>query len=206
MLLKIRKSDLWPIESKLAQYSEDDLFDVIEYLYDHVAKGTKGRYHSFSDCGMHYEEFDEEAGQREFREQYNELLRDYGEGYELAEDGKVLLLADAGMGSLLDAKLPHYDSENVEGKVKAAIVMFRRSRSSIEDRTTAVRSLADVLEFLRPKVQSVLNTKDESDLFNIANNFAIRHHNPEQKTDYDKPIWLSWMFYFYLEQFMQRSD
>ena len=37
---------------------------------------------------------------------------------------------------------------------------------------------------------------DEGDLFNIVNNFGIRHHNDAQKTQYDKPIWYSWMFYY----------
>ena len=56
----------------------------------------------------------------------------------------------------------------------------------------------DVLEFLRPQLKTVLQSQDEQDLFNIANNFGIRHHRPGQKSDYDKAIWLSWMFYFYL--------
>jgi len=54
------------------------------------------------------------------------------------------------------------------------------------------------LEYLRPQLKEVLTKKDESDLFNIANNFGVRHHNESQKTDYDKPIWYSWMFYYYL--------
>ena len=50
---------------------------------------------------------------------------------------------------------------------------------------------------------SILNkgmafTDHERDLFNLANNFGIRHHNDHQKTSYDANIWLSWMFYFYL--------
>ena len=44
----------------------------------------------------------------------------------------------------------------------------------------------------------MLNNKDEKALFNIANNFGIRHHNDKQQTNYDPAIWLSWMFYFYL--------
>ena len=83
-------------------------------------------------------------------------------------------------------------------RVEAAIHKFRRHRSSIEDRRDAVRDLADVLEYLRPKLKEVLVSKDEQDLFNIANNFGIRHHREGQKTDYDKAIWLSWVFYFYL--------
>jgi hypothetical protein len=32
MFIKLRKSDLWQIEEKCNNYSEDDLFDVIEFL------------------------------------------------------------------------------------------------------------------------------------------------------------------------------
>ena len=47
-------------------------------------------------------------------------------------------------------------------------------------------------------MQGAVTDKDENDLFNIANNFGIRHHNDKQKTGYDAALWLSWMFYFYL--------
>jgi hypothetical protein len=67
----------------------------------------------------------------------------------------------------------------------------------VAERRNAVRMLADILESLRPKLKLVLTHKDEDDLFNIANNFGIRHKNERQKTDYD-PLWLSWMFYYYL--------
>lgn len=55
-----------------------------------------------------------------------------------------------------------------------------------------------MLEYLRPKVKELLTKPDENDLFNIANNFGIRHHNDKQRTAYDMALWLSWMFYFYL--------
>ena len=55
-----------------------------------------------------------------------------------------------------------------------------------------------MLEYLRPQLKDVLHSKDEGDLFNIANNFAIRHHNDRQRGNYDPNIWTSWMFYFYL--------
>ena len=58
--------------------------------------------------------------------------------------------------------------------------------------------LADILEELRPRLKHVLSRQDEGDLFNIANNFEIRHRNEKQKNQYDKSLWLSWMFYFYL--------
>jgi len=68
------------------------------------------------------------------------------------------------------------------------------------ERKSAVRELADVFEWLKKtaRLEMALKKHDESVLFDIANNFHIRHHNPRQKNDYDQAIWHSWMFHFYL--------
>ena len=197
-LLALRKDNLTPILEKIDEYAEDDVFDVIEFLFDHCAKPTKRHYHSWNDCGWHCEEFDEQAGKTEFREKVNKLLELYGDGYELSNSGEVLALAENGLEGLFEAPIPTPDPENVEQRIEAARLKWRRHSATWDDRREAVRELADVLEFLRPKLKQVLRTEDEKDLFNIANNFGIRHHNQRQKTDYDKPIWLSWIFYFYL--------
>ncbi len=198
LLRRVRKSNLWPIKEKYVGYSEDDLFDVIEFLYDQVSKPLQGYYHSYSGCGWHYSTFDRESGRHEYRSEINELLQDYRDGYELSTDGEILAAVETHMEQLLGASLPLYDEDNVESRVNAAALKFRRYRSSMDDRRDAIRDLADVLEYLRPQLKRVLKKQDESDLFNIANNFGIRHHNPDQKTDYDKAIWYSWMFYYYL--------
>jgi len=39
--------------------------------------------------------------------------------------------------------------------------------------------------------------KIQKDLFNIANNFQIRHNNDSQKDNYSQS-WMSWIFYLYL--------
>ena len=80
----------------------------------------------------------------------------------------------------------------------SGVRLFRRRNSTLGDRHNAVRTLADIFEQLRPELKKAITKNDEGDLFNIANNFAIRHNNDKQKTDYDKALWLSWMFYFYL--------
>jgi len=198
MLLELRKENLWPILSRCLEYSEDDLFDVIEFLYDNVSKPTEGYLHSYGECGYHYHSFNGEEGRAEFRVQINRLLGSYLHPHELLQNGEVVCKADSGLENLLKADLPLTDPSRVELRVEAAIAKFRRHRSSFEDRRDALRDLAGVLEFLRPKVRAVLISQDESDLFNIANNFGIRHHNEKQKTDYDQAIWLSWMFYYYL--------
>lgn len=199
LLMELRKKDLAPIHTKIEQYSEEDMFDMIEFLYEHCTKPTKRNYHSYGGCGWHCIDFDREPGKQEFREKVNKVLALYSNGYELSSDGEILSLAESGLEGLFETPLPKaVDSDNVTARVDAARTKFRRYRSSMEERRDAIRDLVDVLEYLRPQLKKVLTKSDETDLFNIANSFGIRHHNSNQKTDYDKPIWYSWLFYHYL--------
>jgi hypothetical protein len=197
LLWKVGKADLWPPKAGV-EYSEGDLFDLVEFMFDCAGKPVKVRYHGYYNCGYHCDTFEKEVGQNEFREEINEVLRRYSTGFELSKDGEVLALAETGFEPLVEEDLPATNLEYVEDRVKAAIRKFRYRRSSIEDRREAVRGLIDVLEYLRPQIKQSFTSKDESDLFNIANNYALRHHNPQQKSNYDPAIWLDWMFYFYL--------
>ena len=128
----------------------------------------------------------------------NRILQIYMDGFELSPDGEILSLPDSGLEELLDAPLPSVDPDNIEARIEAARRKFRRYRSSLDERRDAIRDLADVLESLRPKMKGILMSKDEGDIFNLANNFGIRHHNELQKVQYDKAIWYSWLFYYYL--------
>jgi hypothetical protein len=199
LFLELRKSGLTPIKDKIHKYTEDDLFDVIEFLHDHCSKPKDGTYHSWNNCGMHYTSFENEVGQREYREKINKILKIYEGGYELSSKGEILILLDNGLEELIETPLPDKTNDkNINDLIEAAKIKFRRSRSSINERRDAIRDLADVLEFIRPDLKSVLNTKDEQDLFNIVNNFGIRHNNQNQRTNYDKAIWYSWLFHYYL--------
>ena len=198
LLLELRKPNLLPFRSRIESYTEDDIFDVLEFLYEHVAKPVDRTYHDWSECGWHCSTFDQAEGRAEFRGKVNHILRRYDAGYELSADGEILNLPDSGFEALMEAALPKSDPENIEARVEAARRKFRRHRSTLDERRDAIRDLADVLEYLRPRLKGVLTSKDENDLFNIANNFGLRHHNALQKARYDKPIWYSWLFFYYL--------
>src|SRR6266853_4741418 len=198
ILVAVRKDGLWPIHDRIADYTEDDVFDMIEFLYDQVSKPVDGYHHTYGGCGMHWSTFNKPEGQTEYRLALNPILACYETGWELSERGEILALPEPGMAALTAASLPRHDPLDVEARVQDAIARFRRHRSSLEDRRHAIRDLADVLEYLRPELKKVLASKDESDLFNLANSFGIRHHNTKQKTSYDAAIWYSWMFYHYL--------
>jgi hypothetical protein len=126
------------------------------------------------------------------------LLEVYETGYEISAEGEVLALADPGLAPLHDAPFPTTGADNVEDRVKAAQLKFRRHRSTETDRREAIRDLADVPEFLRPQLKEVLTNKNDSALFEIANNFTIRHHNAKQQIICDEVTLYIWIFYFYL--------
>ena len=196
ILVTMQKQDLWPISKYASEYTEDNFLDVIEFLYQYVSKPIDGTPHSYYKC-MHWETFNKKDGQNFFREKINILLEHYKNRFELSQNGEVLHKPEKGFEPLLNADVPSKDSDIVD-RVKVATTNFRRHGSSLDDRRKVVRDLVDVLEYLRPKVKKLLTKKDENDLFNIANNFGIRHNNDKQKTSYDTAIWLDWMFYFYL--------
>jgi hypothetical protein len=197
---KLKKRHLWPInEDRLGSYEEDDLFDIIELLHDCVSKGVKGFHHTWGECGWHYETFGEPvAAQQEYRDAINAILSDYERPHEVTKDGEVVEQGPRGLRGLLQAPKPPGDPNDVQARVEAAIDKFRHRGASTHDRRDALKNLADILEFLRPQAKNVLMKKDEADLFELVNSFGIRHHNQQQKTDYDPLIWQSWMFYYLL--------
>jgi len=197
ILLKVRKKYLWPIKDNFCNYNEDDLFDIIEYLFTTVSKPIDGTLHSYNQCGMHWETFSKNEGEKVFFDKINALLNLYKEPFELSQSGEILRRPEKGFELILQADTPT-DDQNIRTRIDSAIAKYRRHGSTLDDRRQAVRDLADVLEYLRPQMDGVIHKKDESDLFNIANNFSIRHHNKQQKADYDANLWLSWMFYINL--------
>lgn len=175
------------------------MFDVIEVVHDHVSKPLDGRYHDYASCGWHYHSFDRNAGHAEFRDEINGVLRLSDPPYEIDDMGHIIESAPEEFHALLSAPVPDgTEHDLITSKIDAATSRFRARGASLDDRRHAVRDLADVLEALRENMKDLMLPKDERELFNIANNFAIRHNNRHQRGDYDRVTWLRWAFYVYL--------
>ncbi|MFC0100180.1 hypothetical protein ACFFKH_21990, partial [Micromonospora marina] len=82
-------------------------------------------------------------------------------------------------------------------QVRHAIALFRGRTATDQDKRSAIVTLAHVLERRRTLLKAELLRRDEGALFHIANEFAIRHENEQQKADYD-PAFLDWIFWWYL--------
>ncbi len=195
---KLRKNNLWPISEKIKSYTEDDIFDVIELLYDVISKPVDGTFHSYNGCGMHWESFDRAVARAEFRQEINDVLADYKDGFELGQLGEIESKGEPGLESLLQTPLPVQTDSDLRERLEEAIHLYRMRRATLVDRHNAVRMLADIFEKIRPRLDAAISNADERDLFNIANNFGIRHFNDKQKSGYDRALWLSWMFYHYV--------
>ena len=177
----------------------DTTFDMIEVLHDLISKPEEGRYHDWNDCGWHYSTFDRSAGQLEFRDSINQVLRLGEPEYELDVHGHIVERPPDEFRPLLSAAIPpSTDPDLIMPRLDAAIREFRTRGASLDDRRHAVRDLADVLEVLHADVREHMLTADEKAIYHLANGFAIRHNNREQKGDYDRLTWLRWGFYVYL--------
>lgn len=205
----IRRKGVWPYweEVQVApdiwippheQWDEDYLLDVVEVLHDLVSNPTDGSYHSYADCGMRYTKFDRAAGQAEFRDEMNGVLRLHDPAYEMNDEGMIVEAAPGEFHTLLTASVPAGTEAEIASKLDSATKRFRNRGASLDDRRVAVRDLADVLEALRSEIKDSMLPKDERELFRIANGFAIRHQNRHQRGDYDRLTWLRWAFYVYL--------
>jgi hypothetical protein len=188
----------WSLEN----ITEDHIFDTLEFLYDRVSMPGELAWMT-NDTGWNYQDYDSydnEAGQEEFRDKTNAFLIEYKTGFELTKEGIILAKDADGLQHILDAEIIPYDEVNVDSKVRNAITKWRNRHLSLSDKKEAIRELADVFEWLKKtkELGTVLDGKDESALFDLANNFGIRHHDPNQKTNYDRTIWYSWIFHFYL--------
>ncbi len=205
----IRRKGVWPyweaaqvgLDEWMAPYEawdEDCLFDVVEVLHDLISRPVDGRYHDYAQCGWHYSTFDSAAGQADFRDEMNGVLRLHDPPYEMNDDGMVVEAGPAEFQALLTATVPPGTEAEIASKLNSATKRFQTRGVSVDDRRVAVRDLADVLEALRGNIRETMLSKDERELFHVANGFAIRHQNREQRGDYDRLTWLRWAFYVYL--------
>ena len=188
--------DLWPLYWAASKEPEPWLFTIIEFAYANVAKPLDSYVHPWDDCGIHVTRSDQRAGQADFLVRINAILGRYEKPFVLRDDGELWEAAPSGLDTL---EVEPLGNPSIDDRVSSAVRSFRRYGANEDDKRHAIRDLADVLEYLRSSVGTQLPSKDEADLFNIANNFAIRHHNPQQKGQYSSGVWLDWMFYAFLD-------
>lgn len=144
--------------------------------------------------------YDRGAGQRRLREELAPILARLEPPLEMRSDGEIAPRSAIGLEALSDQPLPSSAAaDDVRDKVQDAIRHFRDRGTSVEGQLAALSQLAGVLERLREdgRLGSAMSRKDSGALFDIANNYAIRHDNPNQRRGYG-PAFREWIFHAYL--------
>ncbi len=188
---------LWPLDPR--DWDEDTFYSLVEVVHDLVARPRDRWWHDYSRCGWHYSAFAVAPGRALYRWRVNRLLARFDVGLELAPDGEdtgrlVRTVPDA-RAELVDQALAA--SPEVRDDVAHAIALWRGRSATAADKRSAVVALARVLEQRRAVLKRELFRKDEGVLFDLANNFDLRHRNASQQDDYD-PVFLDWVFWWYL--------
>lgn len=136
-----------------------------------------------------------------YRWRVNKILARSDLGLRLAEDGedigRLVTVTDDARVELVQAVVARDDGEPAD-QVRHALALFRQRGADRNHKRSAVAALALVLEERRPNVlKYALAKSDRGALFDIANNFHIRHQDAKQKRDYDE-FYLDWIFWLYL--------
>jgi hypothetical protein len=192
---------LWPLTSSRLVEDLDLFFDVIEVLHDLAARPLTRYFHSYSGCGWHHQGFDIESGRVVYRWRVNKILERSDLGLRLAEEGddtgRLVAVTDDARTELVQALVARDDGEPAD-QVRHAIELFRARGADRHQKRSAVAALALVLEERRCNVlTAALAKSDRGALFDIANNFHIRHQDAKQKRDYDE-FYIDWIFWVYL--------
>jgi hypothetical protein len=192
--------NLWPLKLDHLLADMDLFFDVVELLHDHVARPSMRSMHGSWGCGWHYEDFEIGSGRTAYRWRVNQILERSHLGLRLADEGddigRLVTATDEARSELLHAVITH-DGAPAD-QVRHALSLFRERGADRNQKRSAVAALALVLEERRHNVLiDALAKSDRGALFDIANNFHIRHQDSKQKRDYED-FYLDWVFWLYL--------
>ena len=189
---------LWPLQPEI--WDTDIFYSLIEVFHDLVARPRRCWLHDHNHCGLHFEVFDTDAGRRVYRGLVNRLLAEHAVELRLAADGEdegqLVHVVDEARADLVAQALQAPDT-GVQERVRHAVAQFRGRTATVYDKRLAVLTLAGILEERRELIGTRIGSKDEGALFQIANQFAIRHQHRNQQGDYD-PVFLDWIFWWYL--------
>lgn len=181
--------------SHLPNVLEDDLdtvFDFLEALHIKVSRP------SHDPKKVKHVDFDKDIGQKLLRDAINDDLAIYETPFKMLENGQIVALDEGAVADLADEGLKLKKSSDVKEEsidaLRSSIYMYMKRGASLVEKKAAIKEVVASLESLRSKVKQNLLSDDEKDLFNLANNFAIRHQEAKQKGDYDQSIWYDWMF------------
>jgi hypothetical protein len=190
---RLKRSDIYELVVRPGVLSTvfildtDLLFDTLEYLHAEVVS----KYHGQG-------RYSRDDGQQALRDRINPNLALLDPPLVMLPSGQIVEQVPDELRPLLDDPIPDDVTLPVRTSFRVAIEQYRRRGATEDDKRSALKHLADVLEPMKGEIHKYLLSADESAIFELANKFAIRHSNRFQHRSYDGEVWLNWMFYVYV--------
>jgi hypothetical protein len=182
----------WPLIPHQLPDDQLAILDTLEFLFEHVGKPLKGKFHSH--FGHHHLSFDVEEGQQEFADAVNRLLARNGIAFELGEDGQVRRLLPEYVGAQVASA--RFQTGDVETDTMLEAARVGITAPAFDDRKIGLEKLWDAFERLKtleqgidkkasanallnkvgggPKYRELL-AAEATALTNAGNGFGIRH-------------------------------
>jgi hypothetical protein len=209
---RLRVDGLWPL--RYQDWDSDTFYGLIEVVHDLVARPRHRDQHDGDGCSGHYSNFAQTPAQVLYRWEVDQLLDRYAVGMRLAaggeDQGRLVHPAGDDRDELVHRVLD--GAADTRDERAHAVSLFRARTAGVPEKRSAIVTLAGLLEQRRKGVLEAELTKGDSGaLFDIANNFDLRHRRADQRTDYD-PAFLDWIFWWYLatieltDQLLTRRD
>ncbi len=202
----LKRDAVWPLSQGgpewISGLGDDEFFDLVEVFFDLVQRPRNRYWHEYCD-EWHFSEFDHRAGQRVYIWRVNSLLGSSSLGLELSgesEDrGLLVRTVTDDRSELVIRAIAQAQDPDEATRIAHAASVWRSRKSTRESKRESARTLGDVLENRRKKIQQrkLLSKPHESDLFHIINKFDIRHMEEAQKGDYGEEF-LDYFFWLFL--------
>lgn len=191
VVLPTDQNDAWLRDEDNSAPSDGQVFDLIEFSYEHVSEPTAHDYHSF--FGHSHYSYSQETGRQNFAQEVNRLLERNGMAFHL-EHGEVTRLAPAVIQETLAATNFRTGDDILDELLDSARAKFLNR--SLNVRREALEKLWDAWERLKtaePGKDKKASTKslldktateptfrqvieeEARELTDIGNEFMIRH-------------------------------
>ena len=185
---------IWPSDARRLVHediTDIQIFDLLEYAYEYVAKPIPGAYHSYFSHSHH--DYDQEAGRKQLEEEVNRLFERNGIAFQL-QAGQVERLVPSILEEILlptqfntgDQILNELLSTAREKFLNRDLKVRREAIEKLWDAWERLKSLSDPVDkknsvkMLLDRVTTEPNLRDRVEvearqLTEIGNNFFIRH-------------------------------
>lgn len=179
-----------------------DILDMVEFCWRNIAHPTTGDYHCYeTHYHLHFFEDAKEAGQKEFREEINDIFRRNQIIYNLTEEGKIERVVYTVLKEELASAHFRTEDQELNGMLEKARQKFLDPREAT--RREALEALCDAWERLKtlkttakkagitalldnaagsksPKFRKTLE-REAKELTDVGNCLQIRHSESDRE-------------------------